>query len=51
MQYIHIHAKHAYTYNTYIDIPYQQHVNMIHTYTYKYLHILTYTYIYMQIQP
>jgi hypothetical protein len=43
MQYIHIHAIHAYTYNTYIYIPYKQHVNMIHTNTYIYIHIHTYT--------
>ena len=36
MQYIHIHAIHAYTYNTYIYIPYKQHVHIIHTYTCKY---------------
>ncbi len=36
MQYIHIHAIHACTYNTYIYIPYKQHVNMIHTYACKY---------------
>ncbi len=42
MQYIHIHAIHAYTYSTYIYICYEQHVNMIHTYTCN-------TYIYIDI--
>jgi hypothetical protein len=48
--YIHAYTCNTYnTYNTYIDIPWKQHVNMIHTYTCTYIHIHTYTYIYMQI--